>query len=149
MKTKKQQGIRAGAPPLSVAAPPRSRRGRVLLVVSALGLCAATWAFFEFVVWNRLPADLVGKWVVAEGPLEGDHFDIFRSGTMIGKVNQGGFEGIITATIRLDGKRIYSTTRHPQTGQEKTTVQIIRTLTPTELVLEDEQGKLLKMERVP
>jgi hypothetical protein len=148
MKTKrKQEGIQAGARPLSIAAPPRSRRGRILLVASALGLCTATWAFFEFVVWNRLPPELVGKWVVVEGPQEGATFDFFRNGTMTGRINLGGNEGIINARVRVEGKNIYSTTRHPETGQEDTVVQIIRRLTATELVVEDERGKLLKMER--
>jgi hypothetical protein len=147
MKTKKQQGIRAGAPPPSVAAPPRSRRGRMLLVVSALGLCAATWAFFEFVVWNKLPSALVGKWVVMEGPDEGGTVDFYRNGTMVAVVNNRGLKGIMKARIRVEGKNIHVTTTHQLTGAEGTRVQTIRVLDAQYLVLEDERGVSVKLER--
>jgi hypothetical protein len=55
--------------------------------------------------------------------------------------------GIVAARIRVDGNCIYATTRRPETGEEATRVQIIRTLTAKELVLEDERGNPLKMER--
>src|SRR5205807_2192465 len=58
-------------------------------------------------------------------------------GTMVGRVNQAGHLAIVNATVRIEDNNIYSTTRHPQTGEEKTTVQTIRTLTAKELVVED------------
>jgi len=36
--------------------------GLILLLVAG-----GTWAVFEFVVWNKLPGELVGKWVAAPG----------------------------------------------------------------------------------
>jgi hypothetical protein len=119
----------------------------LVLGVCLLVACGGTWVFFEFVLWNKIPSALVGKWVVVEGPQEGATFDFFRSGTLIGKVNLGGKEGVINARIRLEEKKLFSTTTHPITGKDDTHVQIIRTLTPKDLVLEDEQGQLLKMER--
>jgi uncharacterized protein (TIGR03066 family) len=106
-----------------------------------------TWTFFEWVVWARVPSELVGKWVVTEGPQEGATFDFHRNGTMVGRVNAGGREAIINAQVRVEDKKIYSTTKNPQTGQEDTRVLVIRTLTARELVVEDEQGQVLKMER--
>jgi hypothetical protein len=66
---------------------------------------------------------------------------------MTGRVNQGGQLGIVNATVRVEGQTILSTTRHSRTGQEVTIVQHIRTVTPTRLVVEDEKGNRLNMER--
>ncbi len=129
----------------SPACRPWSRR--LLLGVTLVVVAAGVWALFEFVIWNRLPANLVGKWVVVGGLQDGATFDFHRNGTMVGRVNLGGKEGIINASVRVEGVKIYATTKHPRTGQDDTRIQIIRTLTPTELVVEDEQGKRLAMER--
>jgi hypothetical protein len=126
---------------------------RIFLGLLALLTAGGVVAFFEFVVPNlpfffsSIPSELVGKWVVLEGPQEGATFDFFHNGEMEGRVNVGGKEGIINARIRVAGKNLISLTRHPRTGAEETRSQIIHTLTDKELVLEDEQGNLLKMER--
>jgi uncharacterized protein (TIGR03066 family) len=119
----------------------------LLLLLVALGAGGGTWALFEFVVWNELPAELVGKWVVKEGPQEGATFDFYRNGTMVGHVDAGGKEAIVNARVRVEDKKIYSTTRNPYTGGDDTKVLVIRTLTARDLVVKDEQGKLMKMER--
>src|SRR5438552_8558455 len=41
---------------------------RLLLGLVALLTAGSVWAFFEFVVWSNIPSELVGKWVVLEGP---------------------------------------------------------------------------------
>jgi uncharacterized protein (TIGR03066 family) len=118
-----------------------------LLVCVALLAGLGTWIALEFVIWNSVPAELVGKWVVQHGPQQGATFDFYRSGTMVGKVNAGGKEAVINATIYVEDKTIYSTTKHPQTGQTDTKKLMIRTLTATQLEVQDEQGQVLKMER--
>lgn len=125
-------------------------RKRLLFVLLTLGVAVGTWALFEFVVWNKIPSELVGKWVVVDGPREyaDATFDFHRSGAMQAIVNLQGKQGTIDATIRVEGKTIFSTSRRPTTGEVRTTIQVIRSLTPTELVVEDEQGKLMKMKRV-
>src|SRR5262245_26280274 len=128
MKTKKrnQKHKQADEPQQQVARPSPARRGRWLLFVLAVTMGLATWGFCELVVWNRLPSELVGKWVVVKGPPEYKDavFDFYRNGTMEGKVNLKGNEGIIKADVRLEGDKIFSTSRHPKTGQEMTQVQI-------------------------
>ncbi len=128
---------------------PASGRWRLLLVLFLIGAAGATWAFFEFVVWNKIPAELVGKWDVVDGPPEykDASFEFFRNGSMEGKVNVQEVLYVIKSTIRVDGKNIYSTSRHPRTGQERVQVLVIRTLTANELVVEDEQGKIMTMRR--
>jgi uncharacterized protein (TIGR03066 family) len=107
-----------------------------------------TWAFFEFVVWNRLPSELVGKWDVVEGPkvYKEATFEFFRHGALEATVNDREMVGKIYATIRVDGNKIFSTTRN-NAGQEHTAIFIMRTLTARELVVEDQQGELMKMKR--
>jgi uncharacterized protein (TIGR03066 family) len=117
------------------------------MALIGLAVAGGTWAFFELVVWNQIPPELVGKWVVTEGDQEGATFDFYRSGSMVGRINAGGNEAIINARIRVEDKKIHSTTRNPQTGQDDTMVLTIRTLTSSSLEVEDNQGKLLKMER--
>jgi hypothetical protein len=119
----------------------------LFLVLCALLVGAGTWVLFEFVIWNTTPPALVGKWVVTEGPQEGATFDFYRGGTMRGVMNVGGKEGIINARVRVEDKKIFSTTQNPHTRRDDTHALIIRTLTEMNLVVEDEQGNLLKMER--
>jgi hypothetical protein len=119
---------------------------------SLLGFCllfatGSTWGVMEFVVGNKLPGELVGKWVVQEGDQEGATFDFFRNGTMVGRVNVQGKLAYVNAAIRVEEKKMYSTTQNPNTGKQDTRVQSIRTLSATQMVLEDEQGRLLKLER--
>jgi uncharacterized protein (TIGR03066 family) len=106
-----------------------------------------TLAFCEYFVFSKIPTELVGKWVVIEGPDQGGTVDFYRTGTMVAKVNQGGREGIIDATIRVEENKIYVTTRHQQTGQEGTRVLTIDTINERQLVVVDEHGKFVKMER--
>jgi hypothetical protein len=119
------------------------------LFLGALMLLTAggVWVFFEFVVWNRVPSELVGKWVVVGGPQDGATFDFFRNGTMEGNVNFRETNKPFYAVIRVEGKNIYTTTNHPLTGMEDTQVKVIRTLTAKQLVIEDEQGTVTQLER--
>jgi hypothetical protein len=122
-----------------------------------LGLCflaaaTATWALatwgLEYVLPSKLPTELLGKWVVVGGPQDGATFDFSRSGAMVGRVNIDGREGIINARCRVEANTLFSTTTNPRTGLEKQTrTQKIRSLTATSLVLEDESGQVLRLER--
>src|SRR5438045_3569065 len=52
-----------------------------------LALCLAlagvgTLAIFEFLVWNKVPPELVGFWEVDEGPQKGASFEFFGKGAM-------------------------------------------------------------------
>jgi len=128
--------------------PPRSSAR--LWGLAALGLLAAggTWAILEFVVWNNIPSALVGKWEVTSEPLKDSEFEFFRNGKMVGRLNDQGMLRVLNASVRVEEDQIYSTTRHPQTGQELTTVQTIRKLTAHELVIEDQKGMRMTMHRV-
>jgi uncharacterized protein (TIGR03066 family) len=120
---------------------------RLLLALCLLLAAGGSWALFEFVIWSRVPAALVGKWVVEEGEQEGATFDFSRNGTMIGHINVQGEVHIVKARVRVEGDLLLSTTQRPTTGEELTRAQRIQKLTARELVLEDDRGQLLKMTR--
>ncbi len=148
---KKQTGIKAGAPrPTSPSSTPFPFRRWAILVFCLLLAFGGTWAFCVFVLWNRVPSELVGKWAVTEAPFEYKEatFQFFRSGYMEGRVDVGGDNiHIIKSTIRVQGKNIIVTSKHPKTGEEDVQVQIIRKLTDNELEVEDAKGKSMKMKR--
>jgi len=147
---KKQAGNKAGALSQSsrVTEPFPFRRWAFLGLLLLLA-GAGTWAVFEFVIWNKVPAELVGKWEITEGPKEYAEasFRFFRNGYMEGRVNVGEHLNIIKSTIRVRGKNIIVTSKHPKTGEETVQVQKIRILTESDLVVEDGNGNLLKMKR--
>jgi uncharacterized protein (TIGR03066 family) len=143
-KNKKQP---ARPPSLPTPAPGASPRRWLVIGLGVLLTAGVTWAVFEYYVWATTPSELVGKWVVTEGPDKGGTVDFYRNGTMVAKVNQQGMEGIIEAKIRVEDNKIYVTTRHQQTGEVGTRVQTIKVLDENRLVLLDERGMSVKMER--
>lgn len=109
--------------------------------------CAA-WAFAELVVWNRLPAGLVGKWIVEGGEQDGANFEFFPGGRMRGRINVGGNESLVDAQVVVEHGRLLSTTTNPHTGRSDVRVHTIVQLTETRLTLRDERGTTLRMVRV-
>jgi hypothetical protein len=107
----------------------------------------ATWALFEYVIWNSVPSELLGKWIVTEGPDEGGTIDFYRGGTMVAHVNLDGKLGIIEAKVRVDDGKIFATLRNELTGEMGTRVQTIKHLDKWRLVLEDERGNTIRLKR--
>ena len=135
--------------PRPMPQPASSARPRWLLgAFLCLLVAALTWAVFEFVVWNRLPPELVGTWVVVT-PVDqqGSTLEFSRSGKMIGHLNIKENLHIVRAMVRVEDDKLYSTTWHEQKG-EKTVMQTIRSLTASELVLEDARGERLVLRKV-
>ncbi|MBM4068482.1 MAG: hypothetical protein FJ271_05995 [Planctomycetes bacterium] len=97
----------------------------------------ATWAFCELVIWNVLPPELIGKWVVIEpGDQDGATFDFYRNGSLEARLNNQGNEFILNARVALDGKVLLTTTQNPSTGRDETRKSIIRELTENSLIVE-------------
>ncbi|MFO0866618.1 MAG: hypothetical protein U0744_18590 [Gemmataceae bacterium] len=120
---------------------------RLILVALVLGAAFGTWALLEFVIWNHIPGALVGKWVVEGGPQDGATFDFLRNGTMTGRINLQGREGIVRAGVRVEGNILYSTTTNPHTGASETRQQTIEELSRETLILKDGQGARLRLVR--
>src|SRR5262245_51178146 len=149
MKTKSKKANQAHQRPSPAArSPSRSSRFRGLLLgLTVIVVAAGVWALFEFVIWNTLPAELVGAWEVQGGPQDGAVFDFHRNGSLVAKVNDGGMVGTTYATIRVEGNKLYSTSKRPSTGEETTSVMLIHTLTADDFVVEDSQNKVWRMKR--
>jgi uncharacterized protein (TIGR03066 family) len=96
---------------------------------------------------NKLPDKLVGKWVVKGGKMDGATFDFHSNGTMVGRVNVDGKEGMIKARVRVEGNKLFSVTRNPNTGKDETSTLTIKTLSARELILEDERGQVMTLNR--
>jgi hypothetical protein len=126
-----------------------SKKHWALLALCLVVACAGTWAIMEYVVWNRLPGELVGAWVVVEGPPEYHEavFEFHRNGKMVGHLNDRENLRVMNAEVRVEADQLFITTRRPTTGEEMTVVQQIRTLNATSLVVEDERGRRLSMKR--
>jgi uncharacterized protein (TIGR03066 family) len=123
-------------------------------VYLGLGLCISagvTWGIMEFVVWNKLPSELVGTWEVIQGPPEFKEavFEFHRSGKMTGRLNDKGNLRIMNAEINVEADKLHITTRHPRTNEEHVSVQIIRKLNDRDLEVSDERGRVIKMVRIP
>jgi len=144
-KEKKDNAAPKEPPPPPAA--PRSRWRWPVLILCLLLAAGGTWAVFEYVIWTNIPGALIGKWVVEGGEQDGANFDFFRDGTMVGRINLRGSEGIIKARVRVEGDKLLLITQNSQTGQAVLRTQRIRTLTRTELVLEDGKGQVTRMVR--
>jgi uncharacterized protein (TIGR03066 family) len=146
---KNAPGFRKKAPNVArnLRRPPRTGLRWLLAGVCILLTAGTTWAVFEYFVWNRLPSELVGKWVVEGGEQDGATFDFYRNGTMTGRINVQGKEGIIDARVRVVNHTLYITTLNPHSGSHERRTQDIESLTRTQLVLVDENGTRFQMAR--
>jgi uncharacterized protein (TIGR03066 family) len=139
--TKGKEGERK--PPRVSAAPWRWAMLALCLLLTAGG----TWAVFEFSIWSRIPHVLVGKWVVQGGEQDGATFDFYRNGTMRGRINVRGKEGIIDGRVRVEGDSFLVTTRNPRTRRDEVQVLKIEQLTRTRLDVKDPRGVVMRMEK--
>jgi uncharacterized protein (TIGR03066 family) len=159
MKTKTGKGNEVakqahnnGVPKPAPATMPAPRRllglHRWALVVLIVALVAGvSFATFEFLLPGRIPRELVGRWRVAEGPMEGMALEFRRDGTMIGRAIINGNEGLIEGTAEVTGKTLRTTTTNHLTRKAETGTQTIVTLTETEFVTEDQNGTRVTMVR--
>jgi uncharacterized protein (TIGR03066 family) len=126
---------------------PTRRRWWLLLGLCLVVAGGATWAVFEFFIWNKVPPELVGRWEVEGGPLAGGTFDFSRDGTLEVRHRQQGTQTHLNGRAAVDGKTLLTTTKNPVTKREETHRSTIRELTPDSLVLELEQGEVLRLVR--
>lgn len=150
VKARKRHSARATAPkPVAPSSPGMGQRlprwALSLLCVVLVG--GATWAALELVVWNKIPAQLVGKWVIEGGEQDGATLDFFRGGAMVGRMNVRGNLAIVNAQVAVDGRRLLITTQNPMTKRDEMRVQTIETLNASQLVLKDDQGKTFRLSR--
>jgi uncharacterized protein (TIGR03066 family) len=145
IKNRKRTAPQQPQRPVQAKSTTSSKRWMVLGLVLIASI-AGTWALLEFVIWNRLPSELVGRWEVVHGSPEGN-FEFFRDGRMKGQVNNKGYAQNFDAIVRVEGDKIYSTTKAPN-GLDHVSVLTIHTLTRNELVVVDQEGKVMKLARL-
>jgi uncharacterized protein (TIGR03066 family) len=122
------------------------------LWVGLIALClllggAGTWAAFEFLVWTKVPPELVGTWEVEEGAQQGGTFQFLRNGTLIVHLDNQGTDVSFKARAALEGRTLRTTLNNPNSNLEETRKSTIRELTAKTLVLEFESGEVLRMVR--
>jgi uncharacterized protein (TIGR03066 family) len=102
------------------------------------------WKFFN---GSPLPAGLVGKWEVQQGPMAGATFEFFPDGKLETRHGAGDTQINLKAHVVAEGKTLLMTTQDPRTRREQTRKVTVRELTGSALVLALEDGTLLKMVR--
>jgi hypothetical protein len=126
----------------------RAPWGRVILFSLCVILAGgATWAAFEFVIWSKLPPELVGNWVVVGGKEDGATFDFSRNGGLEAHFNKGGMDQVLQGKVAVADKTMHITTRNPHTGQEDIKTCRIKELTDKSLVVEFPTGEVFTMAR--
>jgi uncharacterized protein (TIGR03066 family) len=145
---KRQKQVRQPAAPPVLPQGGTTHGKRWALVALCLVLAfGGTWGVLRYVVWAKVPAALVGTWEVTEGPMAGGTFAFARDGTLAIHAEDKGTDYIITGRVNVEGQAMLATTKDPRTRQEQTRTYTIRELTATSLVLELENGPVLRMVR--
>jgi hypothetical protein len=163
---KNQQRSRSAAAhaPATERRPWLSRRTQIVL--TAILSAAVTYWLLDNVILTRLPTAILGKWEVTQGELEGFTMEFFRNGSMRSRIINEGQVYIIDANAQVDDDMLEETTYAvpdvakrksvwqtfvnlftSEQGAEQTIVRRIVGLTPTQLVLENQDGRTLKLER--
>jgi hypothetical protein len=120
---------------------------RALLALCLVLAAGGAWAVFELVIWNRLPPELVGKWVVEGGPQDGATFDFYRSGRLEAHLNNKGMEQVLKGSVEVNDKTMSITTQNPHTLRNETRSCLIRELTARSLIVEFDRGDVFQMIR--
>jgi uncharacterized protein (TIGR03066 family) len=136
------------APP--AAAAPSWGSGRVWLF---LLLCLAGSAVVSFVVFKSIlvppvPSELVGTWKVTEGKLKGATLEFRPDGKSVATLVNRGKAEVTYSMARVEGKKMFLTSRDDMTGKEETVTQTIVELTADELVIRDEDQVTYHLKRV-
>jgi uncharacterized protein (TIGR03066 family) len=106
-----------------------------------------TFAVLELFIWNKVPPELVGTWEVTEGPMAGGTFEFSRTGALVTRVKEKGKYFTLRGDVQVEDRVLLTTTQHPTTGREQTRKSTIRELTESTLILELDNGEVLKLMR--
>jgi hypothetical protein len=132
------------------AAKPKGSSWALLLGITAI-TAAATFALFEYVILSKIPVTLLGKWVVvthdADREAVGMTMEFFRDASVITRMG-GGEDVPGAAKVRNDKLFISIPNRNSRTGEHATLAYLLIEMSPTQLLLEDESGSGMKLERV-
>ena len=118
------------------------------LLLSACALFAAgsglaAWDYFRC----KLPPEIVGKWVVEEGPQFGGSFEFFRSGSLVIRLKNNNKEFVHRIHVDLIDKALVTNEPRRADFLHPVSSYVIQELTPNTLILEFEEGEVLRMSR--
>jgi uncharacterized protein (TIGR03066 family) len=122
------------------------RRWLVLLCCLAVG-GAGTYFVLNAYIFPKLPDSVVGTWQVTGGELNGTQMTFHRDGTFSSIVTIDGRDIPIEARVALHDKTLRFTIVNGFTGKQETKTQTVRSLTETEMIVE-ESGATSKLVRV-
>jgi hypothetical protein len=116
----------------------------VLVLLVAAG---GTLGVLEFFIWNKVPPALVGTWDVEPGQQFGGSFTFSRTGNLVVhlKDKTGSFD--LQSRAVVDGRNLQTTNYNPQTRREESHTGTILELTAESLILELENGDVVRMVR--
>src|SRR5262249_11704509 len=117
------------------------------LVLGVLLAGGGTLAVLEFLVWNRVPPELVGKWRVEQGSEFSGTFDFSRDGRLDVRLTAQGRDIQLKSRASVRGKTLRTTPENASGRPEETREWTILELTADSLILEMENGQTLKMVR--
>ncbi len=141
---KHPNSVGADEPNSSTTVPRRSRRW--LAYFTALVVVAATsfYLVLNFVL-PKVPAEFAGKWLVEGGPMGSAELQIQRNGSFVARVP--GKEEFVEGRVEVYEKSLLFITVNPYTNEEDAKQQSIKQLSAREMVLEDPQGKAMRLIR--
>lgn len=94
-----------------------------------------------------LPGLMLGKWIVKGEDMDGSMLEFSNDGTLHGEFRINDKLAVLKGTIQVDNKVLRCTTVNPKTNMEETNALTIIILTKTQFIVEDKEGKRIKMER--
>lgn len=142
----------AAAPQAGAAPGRRKRRLGLFLLACLLGSAAVSFVAFKYIAPSILapsiPSELVGTWRVEEGNLKGATLEFSWYGTAVATEHKKGKTEITNSAVKVEGRKIFLTSKDADTGKEDTVTQTIARLTEDELVIRDEDQNVYRMIRV-
>jgi hypothetical protein len=126
--------------------PTAARRRRPRWVWIGLGLLlvgGATFAVFDYFVWRKVPAALIGTWDVKSGSLAEGTLQFSPDGTLRMRHKTAD----VVWQVRVRGQTLEMTTPSANTGVDRTQRAVIQEVTPSSLVLQLDKGEVLRMVR--
>jgi uncharacterized protein (TIGR03066 family) len=126
--------------------PKASRRWLVWLLAGCclVGAGLATYYLVDYVLWPRIPRELVGKWQVSGGPQNGVILEFQANGAFQATLMEGIKGGVVFARAEVDGHLLHIVSENRETGQQITKTHTIKKLTENELYLEDPTGSVIR-----
>src|SRR5260370_30129842 len=124
---RQRQAKHAPRPPRGPTRGGLTRAQWMWLAVCLLLAAGGTLAVFHFFIWNKVPADLVGTWVVQGGPMSGGTFEFAPDGAM--EMRHEGADVGMKGRVTVHGKTLQTITYNRTTQREESHRSTIRELT--------------------